>query len=280
VDYSPTVRGRRLIREIVRLRHGAGLSMETAAQRLGWSTSKLYRLENGRSRITTDDLEDMLGLYGVSSPHRDALIQLGRDARKRGWWTAYADIFTGSYIAMEAEAASIRLNAHLVPGILQTPHYAREVITATRPSITADDAERRVAARIARQEAVFSEPGPPGIHVILDEAVLHRQVGGREITHAQLTALRQAASKPNVTIQVLPFTAGANAGMDGKFALLAFPHPDDPPVAYVEGLMGDIYVEAADEVERFRLAWTNLLTQALSPADSTAMISTLIKEEP
>ena len=162
MEYSPTVRGRRLIREIERLRHGSGLSMEAAAQRLGWSTSKLYRLENGRSRITTDDLADMLDLYGVRSPQREALIQLGRDARRRGWWTAYSDVFTGSYIAMEAEAASIRINAHLVPGIFQTPGYAHEMIRRTRPAISAEDAERRVAARTARQDALFSRAAAAG----------------------------------------------------------------------------------------------------------------------
>ena len=182
MEYSPTVRGRRLIREIERLRHGSGLSMEAAAQRLGWSTSKLYRLENGRSRITTDDLADMLDLYGVRSPQREALIQLGRDARRRGWWTAYSDVFTGSYIAMEAEAASIRINAHVMPGIFQTPGYAHEMIRRTRPAISAEDAERRVAARTARQDALSSRPQPPEIHVILDEAVLHRQVGGPAVT--------------------------------------------------------------------------------------------------
>jgi transcriptional regulator with XRE-family HTH domain len=279
VEYSPTVRGRRLIREIERLRHGSGLSMEIAAQRLGWSTSKLYRLENGRSRITTDDLEDMLDLYGVRSPQREALVRLGRDARKRGWWTAYADIFTGSYISMEAEAASIRINAHVVPGVFQVPGYAREVITGTRPSISTEDAERRVMARTARQEALFTRDAPPAIHVVLDEAVLHREVGGPAVTQAQLAALAEAAARPNVTLQVLPFTAGANAGMDGKFTLLAFPHPDDPPIAYVEGLMGDVYVEADEEVDRFSLAWTHLVTQALSPADSASMISSLVKEE-
>jgi transcriptional regulator with XRE-family HTH domain len=134
VEYSPTVRGRRLIREVERLRHASGLSMDAAAQQLGWSLSKLYRLENGRSRITTDDLADMLDLYGIRSPRREALIQLGRDARRRGWWTAHTDIFTGSFISMEAEAASIRVNAHVVPGILQTPAYAREVIRRTRPA--------------------------------------------------------------------------------------------------------------------------------------------------
>jgi hypothetical protein len=252
--------------------------MEVAVQRLGWSTSKLHRLENGRSRISTDDLEDLLELYGVRSPQREALIQLGRDARKRGWWTKYADVFTGSYMSMESEAAGIRVNAHVVPGIFQTADYAREVVTRTRPAITAEDAERRVAARIARQEALFSRADPPEIHVVLDEAVLHRQVGGPAVTRGQLTALIEAGARPDVTIRVLPFAAGANAGMDGKFALLAFPHPDDPPVAYVEGLMGDVYVEAGEEVGRFSLAWTHLVTQALSPADSAGMISALAKE--
>jgi transcriptional regulator with XRE-family HTH domain len=279
VEYSPTVRGRRLIREIGRLRHGSGLSMEAAAQRLGWSTSKMYRLENGRSRITTDDLEDMLDLYGVRSPQREALIQLGRDARRRGWWTAYADIFTGSYISMEAEAASIRINAHVVPGIFQTPGYAYEVIRRTGPAISAEDAERRVAARSARQDALFSRADPPEIHVVLDEALLHRQVGGPGVSLQQLTALAETAAWPNVTLQVLPFTAGANAGMDGHFVLLAFPDPEDPPVAYVEGLMGDVYVEADEEVDRFTLAWTQLVTQALDPAESGRMIRTLAKEQ-
>jgi transcriptional regulator with XRE-family HTH domain len=278
VEYSPTVRGRRLIREIERLRRERGLSMEAAAQRLGWSTSKMYRLENGRSRITTDDLEEMLDLYGVRSPQRDALIQLGRDARKRGWWTAYADIFTGSYMSMEAEASAIRVNAHMVPGILQIPGYAREVITRTRPAITPEEASRRLAARAARQEALLSRDNPPEMHVVLDEAVLHRQVGGHASFRAQLTALCEAAARPNVIVQVSPFAAGANAGMDGKFTLLAFPDSEDPPVAYVEGLMGDVYVEASDDVDQFSLAWTHLVTQALSPVESLSMISMQAKE--
>ena len=279
MEYSPTVRGRRLIRELERLRHHSGLPMEAAAQQLGWSLSKLYRLENGRSRITTDDLEDMLDLYGVRSPRREALVQLGRDARRRGWWTAYTDIFTGSYISMEAEAASIRINAHVIPGLFQTPGYAHEVIRRTRPAISGEDAERRVAARTARQDALFSRPQPPEIHVILDETVLRRQVGGPAVMHQQLNALAETAAWPDVILQVIPFAAGANAGMDGHFVILAFPDAEDPPIAYVEGLMGDVYVEAAEEVDRFSLAWTHLVTQALGPAESAAMIRALAKEQ-
>jgi transcriptional regulator with XRE-family HTH domain len=277
VGYSPTVRGRRLVRDVERLRRERGLSMEAAAGRLGWSVSKLYRLENGKSRITTDDLTDMLDAYGVWSPQRDALIQLCRDARRRGWWTAYADVFTGSYISMEAEASSIRIHAHvLMPGIFQVPGYARAVITATEPGIRPEDADRRLAARLARQKALLGRDDPPSVHAIVDEALLRRQVGGPGITAAQLTALAEAAARPRVTIQVLAFTAGANAGMDGKFTLLGF--PDDPPVAYVEGLMGDIYLEAAEETDRFHAAWTRLVSQALSPGDSVQMIRQLAKE--
>ena len=179
---------------------------------------------------------------------------------------------------MEAEAASIRINAHLMPGIFQVPGYAHEMIRRTRPAIGAEDAERRVAARTARQDALFSRPQPPKTHAILDEAVLHRQVGGPAVMRQQLTGLAETATWPDVTLQVLPFTAGANAGMDGHFVILAFPDAEDPPVAYVEGLMGDVYVEAGEEVDRFTLAWTHLVTQALDPAESAAMIRTLAKE--
>ena len=278
MDHSPTVRGRRLMREITRLRQVAGLSLEIASRRLDFSKSKLYRLENGRGRITTDDLADMLDLYGVRSPQREALIQLGRDARKRGWWTAYADVFTGSYIGLESEAATIRVNAHVVPGLLQTAGYARAVISQTRPALEPGAIERAVAARAARQQAILDRDNPPDIHVILDEAALRRQAGGHAVLSGQLTALAQASARPNVAIQVLPFTAGANAGMDGKFVILTFPSAGDPPVAYVEGLMGDIYLESEAELDRYNLAWTHLITQALEPGESVALVSELAEE--
>jgi transcriptional regulator with XRE-family HTH domain len=266
------------MREITRLRHDAGLSLDVASQRLDFSKSKLYRLENGRSRITTDDLQDMLDLYGVTSPQREALIRLGRDARKRGWWTAYTDVFTGSYISMEAEAATIKVNAHLVPGFLQTPDYARAVIAGTGPWLDSGDVDRRVTARAARQQALLDRDNPTEIHVILDEAVLHRQVGGPKVTSAQLFALREASTRPNVTIQVLPFIAGAAAGLDGEFVILTFPGTEDAPVAYAEGLMGDLYLESEEELDRYNLAWTHLITQVLSPHKSIAMIGKLAKE--
>jgi transcriptional regulator with XRE-family HTH domain len=278
MDYSPTVRGRRLIRELTRLRQAQGLSLEVAAQRLDFSKSKLYRLENGRSRITLDDLEDMLDLYAVRSPQREALVQLGRDARKRGWWTAYSDVFTGSYVGLESEAARIQVNAHIVPGFLQTQDYARAVIAATRPALEPGEVDRRVIARTARQNALFGRAKPPEIHVVLDEVALRRQVGGRAVMSAQLDMLVDAGMRPGLTLQVLPFTAGANAGMDGEFVILTFPDPEDSPVAYAEGLMGDVYLESGNELDIYNLAWSHLAEDALTPDESAAVVRQIAKE--
>jgi transcriptional regulator with XRE-family HTH domain len=268
------------MRELKRLRETSGMSPDEAARRLDFSKSKLYRIENGKSRADADDLEDMLDLYDVRSPDRDALVQLGRDSRRRGWWTTYKDVFTGSYVGMESEAAQIQVASHIVPGILQTADYARAVITQTRPALDADEAERRVIARIARQEAILGRASPPEIHVVLDEAGLHRQVGGERVMMQQLAGLAKASAQPGVTLQVLPFSAGASPALEGDFVILAFPDPEDPPVAYAEGLFGDLYLESKEELDRYSLAWTHLLAKALSPAASTAMISELAQEDP
>ena len=132
--------------------------------------------------------------------------------------------------------------------------------------------------RIVRQEALFAQQNPPEVHAVLDEAVLHRQVGGSAVARQQLNALAEATTRPNVPLQVLPFAAGAHAGLEGYFVILAFPDPEDPPVAYAEGLFGDLYLESKEELDRFSLAWTHLLQKALSPAESTAMITELVKE--
>ena len=279
MDRSPTVRGRRLMRELKRLRETSGLSPDEAAQRLDFSKSKLYRIENGKARVNHDDLEDMLDLYDVRSPERDALVALGRDSRRRGWWTTYRDVFTGSYVGLESEAAQIQMHSQIVPGLFQTADYARTVIAATRPNLDTSEVDRRVAARVARQEAVLGRDSPPVIHVVLDEAALHREVGGAEVMAAQRAALAKVSTQPGVTIQVLQFAAGSHAALEGDFVILAFPEPEDPPVAYAEGLFGDLYLESKEELDRYSLAWAHLLAKALSPAESTALIGQLTKEQ-
>ena len=254
------------------------MSPDEAARRLDFSKSKLYRIENGRSRVDADDLEDMLDLYDVRSPDRDALVRLGRDSRRRGWWTSYKDVFTGSYVGLESEAVTIQVNTHIVPGIFQTPDYARAIIATTGPWLDAAETERRVTARAARQHVLLGRDDPPEIHVVLDESALRRQVAGLEATRDQLRILAEASSRQNVTIQVLPFDAGAHAGMEGDFVILVFPDPDDPPVAYAEGLFGDVYLESEEELGRYSLAWANILDKALVPAESAAMLVELAEE--
>lgn len=278
MDRSPTVRGRRLMRELKRLRETAGLSPDEAAQRLDFSVSKLYRIENGKSRVDADDLEDMLDLYDVRSPERDALVALGRDSRRRGWWTTYKDVFTGSYVGLESDAATVQVASQIVPGLFQTAGYARAVIAETRPAFDSGEIERRVTARIARQRAVLGRDNPPEVHAVLDEAALRRSTGGPAVMAEQLSALAKASTQPGVTLQVIPFAAGAHAALEGEFVILTFPDPLDPPVAYAEGLFGDLYLESKEELDRYTLAWTQLLTKALSPAESTVVISEITKE--
>ncbi|RAY11837.1 transcriptional regulator [Actinomadura craniellae] len=278
MTYRPTVRGRRLARELRRLREEKSLTLQDVADRLGWSRATVSRLETGQTRPRHGDVADMLDLYGVPSPERDALIALARQAGQRGWWTAYVDVFTGSYVALEDEASEIRTwDALLIHGLLQTEDYSRAVIGTGRMLPTTADVDRRIAARKARQ-ALLDRTNAPHLHVVLDEAVLRRPIGGPAVMGAQLRALNKAARRPRVTIQVLPYEAGAHAGLDGRFTILSYPDPADPDIAYVEGTMGDVYLESASETGQHRERFDRIAGSALSPADSIRLISEAAEE--
>src|SRR6201995_1126907 len=212
-EHIPTVRQRRLAQALRELRREAGLTQDAVGVRMGWHTSKLFRMENARSpRVDWLDVKELMEMYGVRSPHREALIQLARDTRLRGWWTPYRDVFTGSYVALEDEASAMRLYCpELVPGLLQTEDYARAVIRAVQPGYDAESVERRVTARLARQKELLGRASAPDLVVVLNEAVLRRLVGDRHVMAAQLEALHEAARQRQVNLQVLPFSAGAHA---------------------------------------------------------------------
>ncbi|HLK00889.1 MAG TPA: helix-turn-helix transcriptional regulator [Streptosporangiaceae bacterium] len=279
MDRSPIVRGRRLMRELRRLRESSGLDPDEAAERLGFSRSKLYRIENGRTRVGADDLEDMLSLYGVGSPERESLMRLGRESRRRGWWTRYRDVLPGPYVGLEAEASSTQVWTCLIPGLFQTTAYARAVITATGPWLSESEVERRVAARADRQEEFFGCGRRVRVHAVIDESALLRPIGGAVVMHEQLDALLASASRPEVTIQVLAFSTGGCAGIDGDFVILRFPEAEDPPVVYVEGMFGGLYLEAGEGVDRYALAWAQLTSRALSPEESLVMIKNIAEDE-
>ena len=197
-DHIPTVRQRRLAQALRELRHEAGLTQDAVGARMGWHTSKLFRLENARSpRVDWLDVKELMEMYGVGSPHREALIQLARDARMRGWWTPYRDVFTGSYVALEDESSAMRLYCpELVPGLLQTEDYARAVIRAVRPGYDDESVERRVTARLTRQKVLLDRAAPPELALVLNEAVLRRLVGSEHVMAAQLRALATSARRP------------------------------------------------------------------------------------
>lgn len=277
--YAPSVRARRLARSLKEARLQASLSATQAAARLGWSQPKISHIENGRTKPGEPDVAVMLDLYEVAGPQRDALLTLAREADRRGWWTDYTDVFTGSYVALEDEASLIRAWQHqVVPGLLQTQDYAREVIGAGRPGIGEVEIRRHVMARMARQTLLRREPDAPRLHVVLDEAILHRPIGGEEVMRTQLRHLAEEGRRPNVTVQVLPRSAGTHSGLEGLFVLLNFPDPGDPDVAYAEGIYGDVYMESPAEIARCNVAFERLCREALSPEDSLAVITAAAEE--
>ncbi|MDQ0380112.1 helix-turn-helix domain-containing protein [Amycolatopsis thermophila] len=270
---GPTIRRRRLASELRRLRESADLTIDEVAEKLECSASKISRIETGHVGVTPRDARDMLELYGMTGDEREALVQLAREARKPGWWQAYKEVFTGTFVGLEADASSLRaFQALLVPGLLQTEQYARAVIRAMRPDAEESDIQRRVAARTARQQ-LLTDPSPPEYWAVIDEAVLHRVVGGPEVMAHQADRLLAVAQLPHVTIQVVPFGAGAHPGMEGPFLILGFPEQADPDVVYVDSTSGGFFLELPPDVRRYILMFDHLRATALKPDDSVEVIA-------
>jgi len=272
-DHSPTVRRRRLSGELRRLRDQAQLTIDDVAEKLACSASKISRIETGHVSVTPRDTREMLKLYGVEPNQLEALVQLAKEARKKGWWHSYNEVFTGAFVGLEAETSSLRAyQALLIPGLLQTEDYMRAVIRAARPDATEAHVEKRVKARLARQR-LLTDLDPPRYWAVIDEAVLCRTVGGPRVMHAQLNWLIARASLPHVTIQVLPFNAGAHAGMEGPFLILGFPEQADPDVVYVDNTTAGSYLEEPADILRYTLMFDYLRAAALAPDDTLTRIA-------
>lgn len=278
--HSPTVRGRKLGAELERLREVAGLTLDEAADQLGagWNRFRVRRLEKAKVKPTEAAVTAMLDLYGDGG-QRAALIALVKDSHRRGWWNDYSDVFRGSYVAQEDDASSIReWSPQVVPGLLQTEEYAREVIRAGRPGDEAG-VHRRVQARMTRKALLGRiDPAAPMLTAILDEAVLRRPIGGRDVMRTQLHALIDAARRPNVEIRVLPFAVGTHAGLDGPFIVLGFPEDIAPDVAYVGTRIGDGWAEDATTVRAIKVDYETLQAAALPPEESLERIAAITKE--
>jgi transcriptional regulator with XRE-family HTH domain len=267
------VRRRRLASELRRLRELADLTIDEVGEKLECSASKVSRIETGHVGVTPRDARDMLELYGIAGDEQEALVQLAREARKRGWWHAYNEVFTGTFVGLEADASSLRaFQALLVPGLLQTERYARAVIRAMRPDAEEIEVKRRVAARMARQE-LLTDASPPEYWAVIDEAVLHREVDSPEVMAEQLYRMLAVAKMPHVTIQAVPFGAGAHPGMEGPFLILGFPEQADPDVVYVDSTSTGLYLEMPPDVRRYALMFDHLRAAALKPDDTLELIA-------
>ncbi|MEW2353347.1 helix-turn-helix transcriptional regulator [Spirillospora sp. NPDC029432] len=277
---SPTLRRRRLSAELRSLRDQSGLTATQVAKRLDWQTSKLTRMERGEwQRPNPRDIVDLLNVYGVvDERQRETLVVLARQGRQRGWWHAYKDMLSerySTYIGLEIEASSLRtFQPLMVPGLLQTVDYARALILDGPAEITAEEVERRVDIRAERQKILVG-PRPPELSVILDEAAIRRRVGDGEIMRSQLKHLQDAAALPHIGVRVVPFEAGAHAGMTGAFSILSFAEDRDPDAVYVETIAGELFIEEAEEVQSYQLAFRRLNAVALTPRDTLSMISAM-----
>jgi transcriptional regulator with XRE-family HTH domain len=266
---SPNIWRRRLGNELRKLRDGAGLTIHDVAKRLECSDSKISRIETAQVGATPRDVRDMLELYEVSGAQRDELVQLAREARQqKDPLQAFSDLPFAPLVGLERAAASLRMYSVLnIPGHLQTRDYAHAVIRAIRPDLSDEERRRRVELRLKRQE-YLTRKNPGKFWVVLDEAVLSRQTGGIEVMHRQLQRLIELATLENVTMQVLPFTSGAHAAMDGEFTIVGFEDPADPDTVFIENTTDDLYLEDPDKVQRYELVFDDLRTAALGTPES------------
>jgi transcriptional regulator with XRE-family HTH domain len=274
----PTILRRRLGSELRQLRQAAGKTIEQVAGALGYSESKVSRIETGLVSATTADVRAMLELYDTNDQRRQLLVQIAREARQKGWWQSFGDAPAVPLTGLEVEASSIRsYEALLIPGLLQTEEYAARVINALLPEWPEAMIESLIELRIGRQSLLTGED-PPAFWTVIDEAALRRPVGGADAMRAQLTYLAEAAELSCVTLQVLPFGAGEHAGMNGQFTIFGFPDPADHDVVYLEHNANDLYVEEPGEVERYSLLFKKVHAAAREPSESLRFLAKLRRE--
>lgn len=268
---SPTFVRFQLGAQLRKAREQADVTAEEAAAAIEVTASTLRRIEAGRVGVKGPALNALLDRYGVTDAElRDTLLSMARTGKQRGWWAKYGDLPSSyrQYIGLESAAEEVQtFETLVVPGLLQTPAYARAMMAEDAFEPSPEAVDRRVTVRTHRQELISS--GKLRLVAVLDEAVLRRQIGGAAVMADQLTALLDAGSRWNVTIQVIPFREGAYASMLSSFHILNF--ADGPSVVYIEGLTGDLYAEGED-VRRCTVVFNSLRAAALSPTDSAAMI--------
>lgn len=270
---GPTIAKWQLGHQLRLLREGATMTHQDAAKLLGCSHAKIYKIERGENNVNQSELGVLLDRYGVhGQEQRDAMLQLQREGKRRGWWADYGAKLPAplvTYIGLESAADLARLvEPTVVPGILQTEEYARCTIWAA-PT----EAEPRVEVRMARKKRLYDGDEPLVVRAVVDEAVIRRTVGGPEVMRGQLEHLLELMELPTVRLQVLPFRAGAYPASLGPFVILEFPDDVHSPVVYTEGMGGDAYMEKSQDVRRCSLTFEDCQSSALSVPDTHQLIA-------
>jgi len=275
---SPTLRRRELGALLRARRQELGLTVEQVAERLEFSPSKVSRLETGQRGATARDVRDFCDLYGVSDAgERDRLVNLAREGKQHGWWQSY-DLDFSTYVGLEAAAVALKYyQTSIVPGLFQTSDYARAMLEAASfPQPSQERAAELLEVKLKRQRILDQSP-PLELWAVLDEAALHRVVGGPSVMARQLKRLTELAAMPNVTMQVIAYSAGAHPAMDSTFNILDFAG-SVASVVYVEGLVGWIYLDRPQDIDRYQQVFMHLREKALSPQESIKLIAEIAEK--
>ncbi|EFL30603.1 DNA-binding protein [Streptomyces viridochromogenes DSM 40736] len=280
MQHGPAVRRRKLGAELRALRTSAGLTSGQAARLVGWHQSKVSRIETGTSGVKPADVRLLLDAYGVADSQLRELLMVLAGADDSGgrhhWWHAYRGVLPPTYrdfISLESQAGTMRtLETTVVPGLLQTPEYARAVTRAAVEGLSEERLDTLVEVRLARQDVLRADP-PLELSAVLDEAVLRREVGGPGVMARQLERLVEAARLPQVRLQVLPFTAGAHIGVTGPFVIFSFSSTADLDVVVLDHLTSSLYLERKEDLRVYSEAFNTLQIHALSPEDSLDFIA-------
>ncbi|MFI0942384.1 helix-turn-helix domain-containing protein [Streptomyces sp. NPDC021020] len=283
-----TVPRRQLGRYLRELRNRARLTVKAAAVTLEWSEAKIWRIETGQTSLRSHDVETMCRVYGAGSDLTSALMALAKETKAKGWWHSYGDVIPGwfdVYISLEEAATALSVyQSELVPGLLQTEDYARVLIRTDHPEFTDAEVERRVQLRTERQALLTRVTDPPGLGVILNEAVIRRPLGSEKIMADQLVNLLDLGELPNVAVRVMPFSHGMHPGVTtGPFVMLEFSingsgMPTEPTTIYIEGHAGALYLDKQHEVELYEQAFGHIQRASLSEVASRKLIAEAAKE--
>lgn len=281
MEVTSGVPRRELGRLLRQAREQAGIGLEAAASDLEWSRAKMYRIESGQTPVRALDVDQMCRLYEASPEMREVLVSLAKESKSKGWYHAYGEVIPRwfqLYVGLESAANRLRTyEPMLVPGLLQTPEYAAQIVRA-RPNVSEAEAAKLVGLRVERQRLLARKrPDPPTLEVILEEGLLHKRLA---CMAAQIDKLINASDLPNVTVRVLPLSAGlSQAAAAGSFVILDFPtkgaRSAEPTTVYKEALSGALYIDRLDEVRRYAEAWNEIDALALTVAESRTLMQAI-----